>query len=298
MRRALLLAAPLLALASSGVAGALSGDAPRALGWWSQDPTAAEQPGGGFQVAAAGGQAVSIAALRFDVPDGALNGTLSLQEAEGGVVSPATALQVCTTADPWEPANPGPWADAPAPDCETPIELTRDEASLTWSASVPADAAGSLVVVPGETAGGGSPVDPGFQVTFTGAALEVVAPSGSGGSAVPTPPPSTFTPPPSSGGGSSPSFAGGGSGSSFSAPGPVTPTTTATTVAGGDTTVTTVAVAEGEAFEQVGDGSGGGGGADQPWERLLLLVPMSALAGVAFVYGKRVLRQRGVLEEA
>ena len=40
------------------------------------------------------------------------------------------------------------------------------------------------------------------------------------------------------------------------------------------------------------------GGADQPWERLLILVPLSALIGAGTVYGKRVLQQRGVLEEA
>jgi hypothetical protein len=292
MRRALLLipllAVALLALAPVGVAGA---ESPTAVGWWSQDPTAAEQPDGGFQVAAAGGQPVSIAALRFTVPDGATTGTLELQEAEGGVVSPATALQACPTADQWEPANPGAFEDAPEADCTAPIDLTRDEATLTWSGTVPAAAAGSLVIVPSETASGGAPLDPGFQLTFTGADLQVATGgAGGAGGAIPTPPSSSAYKAP---GGSS-SFTGGSS--SFAAPGAVTPTTTATS-APAPTTATTVAPVEGEAIQPF-ETDGGGGGADQPWERLLFLVPLSALVGVAFVYGKRILRQRGVLEEA
>jgi hypothetical protein len=295
MRRFLFIAIPLLVLAPASAAlAAVSGDAPAAVGWWTQDPTAAEQPDGGFQVAAAGGQPVSVAAVRFTVPDGATRATLHLQEAEGAVVGPTTALQACPTADQWQPANPGAFADAPKPDCATPIELTRDETALTWSGTVPAAVAGSLMILPGETAGGGAPVDPAFQLTFTGAALEVSTGAAGGGISAPTPPsPSSYTAP--SGGGSS-SFGGGSS--SFATPGPVSATpTTATTVAGG-ATATTVEPTVGEAIQQVGDGSGGGGGADQPWERLLFLVPLSALTGVAFVYGKRILRQRGVLEEA
>jgi hypothetical protein len=289
-----LLAIPALALVPAGIAAAaIEGDQPAAVGWWSQDPTAAEQPDGGFQVAAAGGQPVSVAAVRFTVPDGATSATLHLQEAEGSVVSPTTALQACPTADQWEPANPGAFDDAPAPDCEVPIALTRDETALTWSASVPAGVAGSLVIVPGETAGGGAPIDPAFQLTFTGAALEVSTGAGAGGFSGPTPPsPTAYKAP---GGGAS-SFSGAGS-SSFAAPGPVASSPTTATTAVAETTATTAAPIEGEAIQPF-EGGTGGGGVDQPWERLLILVPLSALAGVAFVYGKRILRQRGVLEQA
>ena len=294
MRKLLLLAASTsLVVGTATAALALEGDAPTTVGWWSQDPTAAEQPEGGFQVSAVGGEAVSIAALRFDVADDATNATLELQEAEGSVVSPATALQVCRTTEQWEPANPGAFADAPEPDCEAAVDLQRDETTLVWTASVGsllADGA-SLVVTPADTAGGGAPVDPGFQVTFTEAALAVVAGPALPAGAAPMP---SSTPPAAS----SPSFSGAG-GSSFTPPGGVTPAAPAADA----TTPTTVAVedAEGDAavaspmFESEGDD---GGGANQPWSKLLVLVPLSALIGVAFVYGKRLLQQRGVLEEA
>lgn len=299
MKRLSALAIVLVVLVCTGIAGALEGDKPSNTGWWSQDPTASEQPEGGFQVSSVAGQPVSVAALRFETPSGITRATLSLQEADGSFVTPASALQVCRTAVPWEPANPGPYDDAPEPDCSAPIALTRDADALVWSAEVGTllpslGGVSSLMIVPSESAGGGSPLDPGFTVTFSGSALAVVSAPGTTAG-----PSTTFSPP-----AADPAFSGGGgggagSGSSFSPPGPVTPPTTA------PVTPDTVPVDEqpqsGDAFQPpalAGGATPGGGGANQPWSKLFVLVPLSAVIGAASVYAKRLLQQRGVLEEA
>ena len=297
MRRMLALVPVLLLLALGGIAAALDGDPPTNVGWWSQDPSAGAQPDGGFQVSGVAGEAVSVAAVRFSTPSGVVTANLTLQEADGGFVTPATALQVCKTTDPWEPANPGAYADAPAPDCSAPVALERDAEALVWSAPVGAllpsiGGETSLMIVPADSAGGGAPLDPGFQVTFSGAALTVVSAPGT------TSGPSTTFSSGSLGGSGGGSFTGGtNGGSSFSAPAPPTPTTAAPTTP--DTQPESAA--SGEAFKPpalAGGATPGGGGADQPWERLLFLVPLSALIGVGTVYGRKLLEQRGVLEEA
>jgi hypothetical protein len=299
MRRVIALVPVVLVLALAGIAGALDGSPPSNVGWWSQDPSASAQPDGGFQVSGVAANPVSVAAVRFSTPSGVTSASLTLQES-GGFVTPATGLQVCKTTAPWEPANPGAYADAPAPDCNGAVALERDADSKVWSASVGTllpsiggDA--SLMIVPAETAGGGSPVDPGFQVTFSGAALAVVSAPGTT-----TGPSTTFSS--DSFGGSGGGSGGGGFGSStFSAPGPVSPTSTLAPTTP-DTAPGDAAPASGDAFKPpslaAGATPGSGGGADQPWARLLFIVPLSALIGVAVVYAKRILLQRGVLDEA
>jgi hypothetical protein len=295
-------AVALAALALTELAGAQ--DPPAAVGWWSTDPTAQPQPEGGFQVAAALGEPASVAALRFSTPSGVTSATLTLTES-GGFVTDASSLQVCTTTDPWTPANPGPMDDAPAPQCASPIALTRDAEAATWTAEVgpllpSLGGDPSLMIVPGETPGAGSPLDPGFRVSFSAATLAVVAAPGTTTSTT------AFSPPGGSGG----SGGGGGfqsgppppssssGGGSFSGPGPVAPPTTVA-----DTTTATVPEPDptsGEAFAApdfaAGATPGGGRGGDQPWERLLFLVPLAAAAGVGSVYIRRLLTQRGVVE--
>ena len=273
-------------------------DPPSQVGWWSSDPTAASQPEGGFHVSAVAGQATAVAALRFATPSGTTSATLTLREADGGFVSPATALQVCVTSAPWEPANPGAMDDAPEADCTAPATLERDPDALTWTAQVgtllpSVGGEPSLMIVPATAPSGGAPVDPGFRVSFAGATLAVVAAPGTT-TPTPTPSPSSspgFTPSSPGGGGSSPSSGG------LSPPPAVTPTTA------GDTTATLPVSdqpATGEAFQPpdlaAGATPGGGGGADQPWERLLFLVPLAAAIGVGSVYARKWLAQRGVVE--
>lgn len=299
MRRRLLAGSALFALVLlvTDVAGALDGDPPAKTGWWTSEPGAAAQPDGGFQVGALGGQAVSVAAVQFSAPSGVTSAKLTLQEASGGFVTPASSLQVCVTTASWEPANPGAMADAPAADCSQKVDLTRDADKLMWTGEVAglmptAGGEPSLMIVPGETAASGSPVDPGFRVTFSGAALTVVSSPGT------TTSPTTAEPYSGStdfggGGSSNPSF-GGSTGGSISDLGPVTPTTVATT----PTTATTIAQVDPFQPPQLAAGAtpGGGGGADQPWARLLFLVPLAAAAGVGSVYLRRLLAERGVVE--
>jgi hypothetical protein len=299
-------AAGALLLLTGGVAAALDGDSPSSTGWWSSEPGAAAQPGSGFQVGAVGGSATSVAALRFTIPSSATSAKLSLQETDGGVVTPATALQACVTTDSWQAANPGAMADAPKADCAQNVPLARDETTKVWSAEVGSLLLGggdrSLMIVPGTTANGGSPVDPGFRVVFSEAKLAVVAGADDSTSRSPEVTPS---------GGSSGSTGGydfGSSGSSSSGFQPSTGSGTPTDIGAvtpsapapsdASTTATTVASSQDSSSAAPSfkaDGSGGGG-ADQPWARLLILIPLSALAGVGTVYGKRMLAERGVVE--
>lgn len=308
MRRAAVAAT--LALGPLVLAGSVpaAADAPAAVGWWSRQPGASAAPDGGFEVAAVGGEPASVAALRFQVEGSPSSATLTLAES-GGTVTPATSLQVCTTGDAWQPANPGPYDDAPEADCTDAADLARDEETKEWTAEVaPLLSSGSLMVVPGEAPTGGSPLDPGFRVTFSAAELTVVAapavssspafaePSGGGGDSAAFPAPSSASP-------SSPAFdTGGGSGAStFDVPAADAPEAS--------TTVTTVAVdeeaAEGaddgaseEAFgaPELAAGAGRARSSDRPWGRLLVFVPLSAAVGVASVRGRKLLEQRGVVE--
>ena len=296
LRTGLVGGAALALLVVAPAAHAHNGDHATAVGWWTSQPGAAEAPENGFEVAAFAGEPVSVAALRFTVEGSPTSATLTLTEAEGATVTPATALQACTTADPWEPEDPGAMADAPKADCTNGVDLTRDEAAKTWSGDVGALlAGGSVMVVPGETAGGGAPLDPGFRLQLTEAALAVTAapdisgspafaePSGGGGS-------SSFSPSPSSSGSFSTPAAPLGSVDAAPPPAPDAGTT-ATTVAGGESS------AEGEevAFEGFAEGAAPVGGG-KPWARLLLLVPLAAVGGLASVYGKKLLAQRGMVE--
>lgn len=292
-----------MALASLGLLGgtaAADGDPPAAVGWWTRAPGASAAPDGGFEVAALGSEPASVAALRFDVSGTPTAATLTLVES-GGTVTPATALQVCTTTAPWEPANPGAYDDAPEADCAAAVDLTRDEEAAEWTAEVGSLlAAGSLMIVPADTPGGGSPLDPGFRVTFSEAALAVVATpsvSSSPAFAQPTPGGGAYSSPATS---STAGGFGGGGGSDFT----VTPAPAGAPEAG--TTVTTVAVDEeleegdgGGAEEAFGApelvaGAGGSRGGGKPWGRLLVLAPLSAVVGVVTVEGQKRLARRGV----
>lgn len=295
-RTALVGGAALALLIAAPAAHAHNGDHATAVGWWTSQPGASEAAENGFEVAAFAGEPVSIAALRFTVAGSPTSATLTVAEADGATVTPATALQACSTADPWEPEDPGAMGDAPKPDCTNGVDLTRDEAAKTWTGDVGALlAGGSLMIVPGEAPAGGAPIDPGFRLELTEAALAVTAapdisgspafaePSGGGGS-------SGFSPSPSSSGSFSTPAAPLGSVDAAPPPAPDAGTT-ATTVAAEEGS------AEGEevAFEGFAEGAEPVGGG-KPWARLLLLVPLSAVGGIASVYSKKLLAQRGMVE--
>jgi hypothetical protein len=280
-----------LVMVLSGVAAALDGDSPQNTGWWSSEPGASAQSGNGFQVSAIGGTATSVAAVRFSTPSGITSAKLSLQEASGGFVTPATSLQACITMDQWQPANPGAMADAPKADCSQAVALTRDATSLVWSGDVAAlmpTAGGtpSLMIVPGATPNGGSPLDPGFRITFSDAKLAVVSAPGTTASASSD---QVDFSTPSGASSYNPSTSGG----SISGIGAVTPTTAA------PVTTTSSTIKQTEAFSAPALTKGASPGRSskrQPWARLLFLIPLSAAVGVASVYGKRLLAERGVVE--
>ncbi|MEN3273646.1 MAG: hypothetical protein V7636_2407 [Actinomycetota bacterium] len=295
MSRRFAVAAALLALVVmlSGVAAALDGDAPQNTGWWSSEPGASAQDGGGFQVGAVGGNALSVAAVRFSTPSGVTSAKLSLQEASGGFVTPATSVQACITNDQWEPANPGAMADAPEADCSKGVPLERDADSLVWSAEVGSlmptgGGTPSLMIVPGTSPGGGSPLDPGFRVTFSEAKLAVVSAPGTTAGLEPTGSVDFSSPDGAA------SYNPNSSSGSIEGIGAVTPTTAAPA-----TTSSTISQSESFSPPPLAKGASPGrgrGGKSQPWARLLFLVPLSAAIGVGSVYGKRLLAERGVVE--
>ena len=295
MRRRLAAGGALLALVLllSGVAAALDGDSPQSTGWWSSEPGASAQDGGGFQVGAVGGTAVSVAAVRFSTPSGVTSAKLSLQEASGGFVTPATSVQACITNDQWQPANPGAMADAPKADCSKGVPLERDATTLVWSADVASllptgGGTPTLMIMPGTTPGGGSPLDPGFRVTFSEAKLAVVSAPGTTAAIAPSSGVDFSSPQGAA------SYDPGTSGGAITGIGAVTPTTAAPAT-------TSSTINQGEAFAPPplakGASPGGGrSGKSQPWFRLLFLVPLSAAIGIASVYGRRLLTERGVVE--
>lgn len=291
MRRPFAFAAVVAGFLAATVGPAGAQNPPEAVGWWSSDPTAQSEPEGGFQVAAALGRPTSVAALRFSTPSGTTSATLTLTET-GGFVTDTSAVQVCVTTEPWQPANPGAMDDAPMPDCASPVPLARD--GTTWTAQVAPllpsiGGERSLMIVPGGESEGGAPVDPGFRVSFADATLTVVAAPGTTTSSTST---TLYTAPPPSGSGSSSS--GGGS---FTPPRAVTPPAATTPV----TQPASAPAATGDAFQPPDLAAGAtpgddGGGADQPWERLLFLVPISAALGVGAVQLRKQLAARGVVE--
>jgi hypothetical protein len=106
------------------------------VGWWSANPSASAPPGGFAIQGAPDGTSSSVAAIRVLVtPEPIVRAALILTEA-GGLSNENAALQVCPTADEWTAVEGGEFTEAPAPDCTTPVPLTRSATSRTWSAEI------------------------------------------------------------------------------------------------------------------------------------------------------------------
>lgn len=157
-------------------------EAPAELGWWSQSPVASAPPGG-FAVAHAANQTVSVAAVRLRLPTGDHSVVLTAPET-GGAGQATAAVRVCTTTSTWHAAAPGPWAEAPVADCVRSAVFTRAADGATWTGDVSALVLGggevSLMLVPGELqAPEGAPVGlpvpvvPSFEVQFGAPDLRV-----------------------------------------------------------------------------------------------------------------------------
>lgn len=264
------------------------------VGWWSRQPGAAAKPAGGFEVAEAPDDDVSVAALRIRVPDRLARAMLVLRET-GGVRPESAALRVCVTTASWTPANPGAFAQRPAANCAGGgIALARASTGGTWVADVrnvlPAGSTVSLMIVPAPPASG-LPVD-GFQVAFAGAVLDAEAVEDDEDDG------SSLAGPVSSSPSSSPPTFGFGFGGEVDAglPGFDIPLSTDTS---GDPAV------------ESADGDPGGqpafrpptraavqAGPGTPWGRLPALVVLAAFVGAAAAFARRFLADRGLLPSA
>jgi len=294
MWRLLVLGAALALASAATFAGAPRAAAAPATvvesGWWTSQPGAAPVPGGGFQVANGIDGPQSVAALRLRKDAGSGPVTLVLTPSTSSVNQDAAAkLRACPVRGDWSPANPGPASAAPSFDCTTSIPIAKDAAG-TWSADVSALLAGaaegqpvSLMVLPVGTelfAGLQLP----FQITFQGAS--VPEPAGA-------PPPV-----PATSGGSSGAFVPPAvvpSRPVFGTPVASRPTTAAP--ATGATAPATPTNAAAPASPPAIRLTAGGGGNGKPWGRLVFLVPLSALGGLAVALARHTLRERGVLPE-
>src|SRR5439155_15183887 len=118
--------------------------APNATGWWFKLQPAGvgvpvappNVPPGGLFVAADPTGPTAVAALRFEVDEGA-PATLALKAAQGSTTMAAT-IDACPASTPWSPpagGSPGPIGDAPKADNCQPVrgQPSADGSSIGWS---------------------------------------------------------------------------------------------------------------------------------------------------------------------
>ncbi|MGH2759780.1 MAG: hypothetical protein ACRDKJ_09470 [Actinomycetota bacterium] len=281
MRRTLSIAVACAGLVIAIAPAAKSAEAATitAVGWWSQRPGATELPAGSFEVALLPNAPQSVAALRVDVKAAPLTtALLQLLEAEQ-VLGDVARVQACPTNDNWQPANPGPWADAPTADCADAAVALGRNADGTWTADVGSLLGGgstSLMIVPLVEVNE-QQQSVAFQVTFAGARLVASAAAGTTATR-PTPTPAaSFAP--------APPF--GTSGAGFEAQ-PTFPPSSTALATGTPAAVTPLADTSLAApAEQAGPA--------KPWWRLAIGLPVSIAAGAGAVLIRRWLRERDML---
>ncbi len=285
--------AAMLLLGSLGVAAAVAAPAAAqaeppvtAVGWWSDRVLAQEKGEGGFEVARTL-DGDSVAAVTIESGGAVSNATITLTEVETGTVRADSAVvDVCDTG-PFVAADPGAIDEAPATECTGGIALTRGEDG-TWTGDITAvvgDSTTFLAVVPGPVPDDATPLDPGFVLEFAAPVVAVtLAPSDDG--AAPVAPVDTVAPTPD-----------------FSTPAPSdsfdfspTPSPSFDSPPIDSAPVTTVAPPVDSSTSESTEVAGptlnsapisGGSGDTRPWIRLLLLLPLSAGAGAAAVFGRR-----------
>ena len=257
------------------------------VGWWSKRPGAMPTPTDtGFEIAAGVDGTESVAAFRILINGDITKATLVLPEASAtasiGISTPK--LQLCPTASPWLKVNDGKYDDAPKPDCTNPIAMTRDATKLTWSADVTSLLAGprselSLMAVPAPDAS--LPVPPTYFVTFSTPRIDatgtpdVVAPP-----AAAAPKPSGPTAPPVVA--SKPSTAPKVTSKGPTAPAPSAAPTPTTAPAAPAAPAQQAAAPTPARF-----GAPANKKASKQWGKLVLLVPLSLLAGAAYTQAKK-----------
>lgn len=298
MRASRLAMAALVVVAAAALprpepAGAQAGVSITDVGWWTRRPGASPLPPGGFEVAEAPDDDLSIAALRMRSTGRATRATLVLDEA-GGTRQDMASLQVCATTTTWSASNPGAYEDRPVANCSSGA-ITLNRTGSSWSANVlplvGSGATTSLVVLPA-TPSSGLPVD-SFQITFASARVEAEvadARSGSnpGGTTTPPRPARAVT-----GSGSDAGF-GFGFGGSVAEPTVLAPDF-------GVPATDEVPASADPGGEGVGAPAGDiprggeGGNDNSPWTRVAALLLLAAVTAAAIASSRRYLAGRGAV---
>jgi hypothetical protein len=227
-----------------------------------------------------------VAAIRVLIYGSVTKATLSISEAPNQATAVSVPkLQACPTSSPWQlpssPGTPGAYADAPTPQCDqATIPLARDDKG-TWTGDVTALLAGkrsemSLMVVPAPDKT--LPVPPTFFVTL--ATSRVAAdgtPDVTQAHVVPPPPPPAATPSVSA-----PTHSPSITPSSPAAtPITTTPATTPTT----EPTATSIP-------DRLGGTRVNSTHPPKAWGKLLWIIPLSAIAAMAWARARRVIVER------
>lgn len=283
MRRALAALACTAAFAATPVVPVASAQTSvasiTAVGWWSQRPGAAPLPKGSFEVALLPNAPQSQAALRIDVTTIPLTSALLQLTESQQVFGDVARIDACPTNDPWTPANPGAWADAPSGSCAAASVALGRNADGTWTADVASilrAGTSSIVLVP-SLEFSDAQQSAAFQIAFSGAQITAHAAAAPTNAPEPAPMGTSDV--------ASPSFAPDIPAGPVELPsGPVV---AAPTVA----PASTPPADSGRAVDAVNDE-----GTSKPWSRLAYGVPLSLLAGFGAVVARRLLQQRGVIE--
>lgn len=260
------------------------------VGWWSSRPTAVAQPEEGFEVAAGPtGEAESVAAIRLSITPGTISSlSVRLDDSTTSqlIAGPGGILRVCTTVGTWTTANPGPYDEAPEPDCAAGVNLTLTEDGY-WIGDVgslaPTGGEVSLMVVPEYKP---APVGPGMIVTIAAGQFNPVG----------TPVAGTTDTTLDSGGGFEPpadDFVVPNAGAFGIDTQEFTPSfgPTETTIAPSVPADPTVESGSDDfALDPIANE-----GDTKPWGRIIVLIPLCAVFGVGGVYLRRFLSERGYL---
>jgi hypothetical protein len=250
------------------------------VGWWSKRPAAAQTTTTGFEVASGPDGDESVAAVRVLVFGTVTKATLNLSEAANQLTAvSAPKLRACRTDSPWLlTTGPGPFDQAPKPNCSGgEVAFTRD-AQGVWRADVSSWLTGSLselsiMVVP--AVDNTLPIPPTFLVQFATARVDAA-----GTPDVTTPPVQAAPPAPVAAGGGGVSTAPPRSTPAVTTGAPTTVPTPTTVAATTPETPTRLAVPVVSSHKP------------KQWGKLVWIVPLSALIAVGWVAGRKTLSDR------
>jgi hypothetical protein len=147
------------------------------VNWWSKRPAAQPTTGDtSFEVASGPDGNESVAAIRVLIFGSVTKATLVISEAANQTTTVSVPkLQACLTSQ-WTTLNtsPGPYAQAPKPDCTKPVALVRDDKG-NWTGDITAMLQGAfnerdVMVMPADDKT--LPIPPTFFVQFATSRVE------------------------------------------------------------------------------------------------------------------------------